>query len=188
VPSATGDGTVATTSWEATAATPAAGDGTVATTSWESTAATPATGDGTVGTASWESTPATGAAGPDTAGGTPWAGAAGVTSAAGTADGSVAVPAQGVRRVATPGGLPVRPAGRTMAAADRGRDPGAGLSEGYAGAGRDAGTQFGAFHRSRRPGNSGSPDAEAGPSFPPAPAHTDPHGGPSEEASGTAGP
>jgi signal transduction histidine kinase len=189
VPSATGDGTVATTSWEATAATPAAGDGTVATTSWESTAATPATGDGTVGTASWESTPATGAAGPDTAGGTPWAGAAGVTSAAGTADGSVAVPAQGVRRVATPGGLPVRPAGRTMAAADRGRAPGAGLSEGYTGAGRDAGTQFGAFHRSRRPGNSGSPDAGSGPSFPPeAPAHTDPHGGPSEEASGTAGP
>jgi signal transduction histidine kinase len=175
--------------WEATATTTATGDGPVATTSWESTAATPATGDGPVATTSWESTPAAATAGPDTAGGTPWAGGAGITAAGGTAGDSVPVPAQGVRRVATPGGLPVRPAGRTMAAADRGRDLGAGLSEGYAGTGRDAGTQFGAFHRSRRPGNSGSPAAGSGPSFPSeAPAHTDPHGGPSEEASGTAGP
>ncbi|WP_307705208.1 ATP-binding protein [Streptomyces sp. V1I6] len=174
--------------WEVTAASPATGDGTVATTSWERTAATPATGDDPVATTSWESTPATATAGPDTAGGTPWAGGAGITAAGGTAGDSVPVPAQGVRRVATPGGLPVRPAGRTMAAADRGRDLGAG-SEGYAGTGRDAGTQFGAFHRSRRPGNSGSPAAGSGPSFPSeAPAHTDPHGGPSEEASGTAGP
>ncbi|MBP0460782.1 sensor histidine kinase, partial [Streptomyces montanisoli] len=53
-------------------------------------------------------------------------------------------------RVATPGGLPVRPPGRTMAAADRDRvqdvpPPRA------ARPGRDAGAQFGAFHRSRRP-------------------------------------
>ncbi|WP_405800962.1 sensor histidine kinase [Streptomyces sp. NBC_01506] len=73
-------------------------------------------------------------------------------------------------RVATPGGLPVRPPGRTMAAADRDRPPangtdGAGGTGGTgdmdrtrnAGAhgaippGRDAGSQFGAFHRARLP-------------------------------------
>ncbi|MEV8421220.1 sensor histidine kinase [Streptomyces niveus] len=64
-------------------------------------------------------------------------------------------------RVATPGGLPVRPPGRTMAAADRDRAPADGTGEqdrtrhGSAPRavppGRDAGTQFGAFHRARLP-------------------------------------
>ncbi|WP_326613075.1 ATP-binding protein [Streptomyces scopuliridis] len=52
-------------------------------------------------------------------------------------------------RVATPNGLPVRPPGRTMAAADRGRPQPESESEG-ARPGRDAGSQFGAFHRARR--------------------------------------
>ncbi|GGT25999.1 hypothetical protein GCM10010271_32050 [Streptomyces kurssanovii] len=183
--------TARTTSWEAPAATPAGGPATVGATSGDSTAATTATESDTTRARSWDSTAAATTAGTGTAGAAPWEGTAGIMSAAGTAGGSVPVPPQGVRRVATPGGLPVRPAGRTMAAADRGRDPGAGPSEGYSGGGRDAGTQFGAFHRSRRPlASSGSPAAEtAGPSFPPeAPAPTDPHGGPPEEASGTTAP
>ncbi|QIP87667.1 ATP-binding protein [Streptomyces sp. Tu 2975] len=174
--------------WEATAVASAPDGGTVGPTSWEAAAGTAAVGDGTAGTTSWNNTAETPTAGPDTAGATSWAGADGVTTDAGTAGGSMAVPPQGVRRVATPGGLPVRPAGRTMAAADRGRDPGAGPSEGYAGTGRDAGTQFGEFHRSCRAGNSGPPAAEAGPFPPEPPAHTEPDGGPSQEASGTAGP
>ncbi|MFF5565199.1 ATP-binding protein [Streptomyces sp. NPDC012623] len=53
-------------------------------------------------------------------------------------------------RVATPNGLPVRPPGRTMAASDRGRPlPGTEPEEGGTGDGRDAGAQFGAFHRAR---------------------------------------
>ncbi|WP_432065263.1 ATP-binding protein [Streptomyces sp. C10-9-1] len=59
------------------------------------------------------------------------------------------------RRVATPGGLPVRPPGRTMAAADRGRhDPG--QSPPRARGAGDAGARFGAFAdglaRARPPG------------------------------------
>ncbi|MEV4682775.1 ATP-binding protein [Streptomyces kurssanovii] len=184
-------GTTRTTSWEAPAATPAGGPDAVGATSGDSTAATTATEPDTTRARSWDSTAAATTAGTGTAGAAPWEGTAGIMSAAGTAGGSVPVPPQGVRRVATPGGLPVRPAGRTMAAADRGRDAGAGPSEGYAGGGRDAGTQFGAFHRSRRPpASSGSPAADTGgPSFPPeSPAPTDPHGDPSEEASGTAAP
>ncbi|MCQ6555049.1 ATP-binding protein [Streptomyces sp. C10-9-1] len=65
------------------------------------------------------------------------------------------------RRVATPGGLPVRPPGRTMAAADRGRhDPG--QSPPRAREAGDAGARFGAFAeglaRARPPG---SPEGEA---------------------------
>ncbi|MFI5757681.1 ATP-binding protein [Streptomyces sp. NPDC051569] len=59
-------------------------------------------------------------------------------------------------RVATPNGLPVRPPGRTMAAADRGR-PQPDTETGTAGPPRDAGSQFGAFHRARR-----SPDSRPG--------------------------
>ncbi|MGW1021719.1 ATP-binding protein, partial [Streptomyces niveus] len=57
--------------------------------------------------------------------------------------------------------LPVRPPGRTMAAADRDRAPADGTGQqdrtrhGSAPRavppGRDAGTRFGAFHRARRP-------------------------------------
>ncbi|MGW7288160.1 ATP-binding protein, partial [Streptomyces sp. NPDC054847] len=177
--------TTGATTWDSTATTTTPGSDTVGSTSWDSTAATTATEPDTTATSSWDGTAATTTAGTGTAGATPWEGTAGITSAGGEGGGSVPVPPQGVRRVATPGGLPVRPAGRTMAVADRGRDPGAGLSEGYAGTGRDAGTQFDAFHRSRRPGNSGSPNAETGLSFPPGPpTHTDPHGGPPEETSG----
>ncbi|WP_345645250.1 ATP-binding protein, partial [Streptomyces tremellae] len=53
-------------------------------------------------------------------------------------------------RVATPGGLPVRPPGRTMAAADRDRHQDV-PSPRVAAPGRGAGEQFGAFHRSQRP-------------------------------------
>ncbi|MFI9583242.1 sensor histidine kinase [Streptomyces sp. NPDC052236] len=60
-----------------------------------------------------------------------------------------AIPSRGAPRVATANGLPVRPRGRTMAAADRGRaDPGAPSAETRDAPGRDAGAQFGAFHRS----------------------------------------
>jgi signal transduction histidine kinase len=60
-----------------------------------------------------------------------------------------AIPSRGAPRVATTNGLPVRPRGRTMAAADRGRpDPGAPPAETHEAPGRDAGAQFGAFHRS----------------------------------------
>jgi signal transduction histidine kinase len=51
-------------------------------------------------------------------------------------------------RTATPGGLPVRPPGRTMAAADRDRAHPE-ETRGDTGPGRDAGAQFAAFHRSR---------------------------------------
>ncbi len=87
------------------------------------------------------------------------------TSGSGTAaPGSVTAggtpfPAQGGPRVATPNGLPVRPPGRTMAAADRGRpEPGA-TTEVHDSPGRDAGAQFGAFHRSRKAAD----DASDGP-------------------------
>ncbi|MET4922339.1 ATP-binding protein [Streptomyces sp. PSRA5] len=73
---------------------------------------------------------------------------------------SPAAPGNGPR-VATPGGLPVRPPGRTMAAADRDRAPTDGPDDAGRprnGAapratppGRDAGSQFGAFHRARLP-------------------------------------
>ncbi|GGZ55464.1 histidine kinase [Streptomyces inusitatus] len=54
-------------------------------------------------------------------------------------------------RVATPGGLPVRPPGRTMAAADRGRSgPEEVPADRPAPPARDAGAQFGAFHRARK--------------------------------------
>jgi signal transduction histidine kinase len=53
-------------------------------------------------------------------------------------------------RVATPGGLPVRPPGRTMAAADRDRQQEEDPTGRPARPGRGAGEQFGAFHRSRR--------------------------------------
>lgn len=73
---------------------------------------------------------------------------------------SPAAPGDGPR-VATPGGLPVRPPGRTMAAADRDRAPTEGTGDpdrrrngagpGAVPPGRDAGSQFGAFHRARLP-------------------------------------
>ncbi|MFJ1747137.1 sensor histidine kinase [Streptomyces sp. NPDC088116] len=61
-------------------------------------------------------------------------------------------------QLATPNGLPVRPPGRTMAAADRGR-PQPEAETDSAKPRRDAGSQFGAFHRSRRSSNgpSGTP-------------------------------
>lgn len=72
-----------------------------------------------------------------------------------------AAPVDGRPRVATPGGLPVRPPGRTMAAADRDRSPMDGTGDapgprngaapGATPPGRDAGSQFGAFHRARLP-------------------------------------
>lgn len=92
-------------------------------------------------------------------------------------------------RVATPGGLPVRPPGRTMAAADRGRRPtddaGAATRQGGPdgtsstengtrnGAasdsmppGRDAGTQFGAFHRARLPADGATGESDTPPRSP----------------------
>ncbi|MDX3853580.1 sensor histidine kinase [Streptomyces sp. AK02-01A] len=61
-------------------------------------------------------------------------------------------------QVATTNGLPVRPPGRTMAAADRGRTR-PDVDTDTTRPGRDAGSQFGAFHRSRRP----STDRPSGP-------------------------
>ncbi|WP_052488516.1 ATP-binding protein [Streptomyces sp. 150FB] len=61
-------------------------------------------------------------------------------------------------RTATPGGLPVRPPGRTMAAADRDRAHPEAV-RGGTGPGRDAGSQFGAFHRSRHSPPQGPPQA-----------------------------
>jgi signal transduction histidine kinase len=60
-------------------------------------------------------------------------------------------PASGPR-VATPGGLPVRPPGRTMAAADRDRPHGQDdkHAEEPRRPARDVGARFGAFHRSRQ--------------------------------------
>ncbi|MYZ36796.1 hypothetical protein GT002_17285, partial [Streptomyces sp. SID4917] len=88
-------------------------------------------------------------------------------SVAGGADeflADLSVPADGPN-VATPNGLPVRPPGRTMAAADRGRpQPETGSESGETRPGRDAGSQFGAFHRARRPADgpagSGTPATE----------------------------
>ncbi|MEO3977459.1 ATP-binding protein [Streptomyces sp. CAU 1734] len=55
--------------------------------------------------------------------------------------------------MATENGLPVRPPGRTMAAADRGRtEPQQQPPAAPPGPVRNAGTQFGAFHRGRRAG------------------------------------
>ncbi|MFJ2175158.1 ATP-binding protein [Streptomyces sp. NPDC087851] len=51
---------------------------------------------------------------------------------------------------ATTGGLPVRPPGRTMAAADHGRTRPPAEPQEKTTSGRDAGSQFGAFHRARR--------------------------------------
>ncbi|MER8004040.1 ATP-binding protein, partial [Streptomyces sp. NPDC095613] len=68
---------------------------------------------------------------------------------------SLAAPADGPG-LSTPNGLPVRPPGRTMAAADRGR-PRPGSQAETARPSRDAGAQFGAFHRARR-----SPDGPSG--------------------------
>ncbi|MFE3602664.1 ATP-binding protein [Streptomyces sp. NPDC059142] len=68
---------------------------------------------------------------------------------------------------ATTGGLPVRPPGRTMAAADQGRTrPPAGRPE-SAPSGRDAGSQFGAFHRARRTPDSPSAQSPSTPSTSP---------------------
>ncbi|MFD3487162.1 sensor histidine kinase [Streptomyces sp. NPDC058665] len=76
-------------------------------------------------------------------------------------------PPPGGPRVATPGGLPVRPPGRTMAAADRDRTstgdtgrPRKGAAPGATPPGRDAGSQFGAFHRSQLPVNDASEEPE----------------------------
>ncbi|MFG2547848.1 ATP-binding protein [Streptomyces sp. NPDC048594] len=57
---------------------------------------------------------------------------------------------------ATPGGLPVRSPGRTMAEAERERrDPPPRPTDRPATASRDAGSSFGAFHRGRRSGAAG---------------------------------
>ncbi|MFC4611118.1 hypothetical protein ACFO9E_25480 [Streptomyces maoxianensis] len=68
-----------------------------------------------------------------------------------------AIPSQGGPRVATAGRLPVRPPGRTMAAAERGRTRSAAPDAVHDSTGRDAGAQFGAFHRSLRTAPSGPP-------------------------------
>ncbi|MFB6851928.1 sensor histidine kinase [Streptomyces sp. NPDC056341] len=65
------------------------------------------------------------------------------------------IPAQADPPSATPGGLPVRAPGRTMASAERDRKDrapteGGAPAEESVRAPRDAGAQFGAFHRSRR--------------------------------------
>ncbi|MDT0476591.1 ATP-binding protein [Streptomyces sp. DSM 41014] len=61
---------------------------------------------------------------------------------------------------ATPGGLPVRAPGRTMAEADRDRQRSApeppATAHGEPGPARDAGTRFGAFHRGRQQGAGGT--------------------------------
>ncbi|MFH8609538.1 sensor histidine kinase [Streptomyces sp. NPDC018029] len=80
---------------------------------------------------------------------------------------------------ATPNGLPVRAPGRTMAEADRerrqrkaaadaGSATGAGALPDEAGRARDAGSRFGAFHRSRRAGGE-APGFPAAPEPPAAP-------------------
>ncbi|MFE3598205.1 ATP-binding protein [Streptomyces sp. NPDC059142] len=61
---------------------------------------------------------------------------------------SPSAPAGGPR-VATPGGLPVRPPGRTMAAADRGRPNPEPEATAVRPERRDVGARFGAFHRAR---------------------------------------
>ncbi|MFF4233032.1 hypothetical protein [Streptomyces sp. NPDC001820] len=77
-------------------------------------------------------------------------------SATGSATGT-AIPSQGGSRGATAGRLPVRPPGRTMAAAERGRTRSAAPDAVHDSTGRDAGAQFGAFHRSLRTAPSGPP-------------------------------
>ncbi|MFF3557565.1 ATP-binding protein [Streptomyces tsukubensis] len=91
-------------------------------------------------------------------------------------------------RMATPNGLPVRPRGRTMAAADRGRTE---TPEGRSGrSGRDAGAQFGAFHRSMaRPTAARSPvlggvTGTTGPGDAGGAARPGPTGGPSPARAG----
>ncbi|MFI1393944.1 ATP-binding protein [Streptomyces sp. NPDC020681] len=71
---------------------------------------------------------------------------AAVTTPSATAPGT-AIPPQAGPRPATPNGLPVRPPGRTMAAADRGRPEPGEEAETTEPPARDAGSQFGAFHR-----------------------------------------
>ncbi|MGY0020779.1 ATP-binding protein [Streptomyces sp. cg35] len=62
------------------------------------------------------------------------------------------VPQPAQPAAATPNGLPVRPPGRTMAAADqeRGRATPAPAADRATQPGRDAGSRFGAFHRARK--------------------------------------
>lgn len=67
----------------------------------------------------------------------------------------------------TPNGLPVRPPGRTMAAADRVRTPAERPADDRP-ASRDAGKSFGAFHRARQAAATGEPA--------PSTELTDPHG------------
>ncbi|NGO06163.1 sensor histidine kinase [Streptomyces sp. HC44] len=79
----------------------------------------------------------------------------------------------------TPNGLPVRPPGRTMAAADRVRTPAERPADDRP-ATRDAGKSFGAFHRARRAAATGeqAPSAEPAPSLPesaPSAEPADPH-------------
>ncbi|MFC9430749.1 ATP-binding protein [Streptomyces sp. NPDC056987] len=59
-------------------------------------------------------------------------------------------------RVATPGGLPVRPPGRTMAAADRGRTHSEPQPPAPQPERRDVGARFGAFHRARNAADAAS--------------------------------
>ncbi|MFD7697281.1 sensor histidine kinase [Streptomyces sp. NPDC059805] len=80
-----------------------------------------------------------------------------------TADTDTAAAGPRGRGPATPGGLPVRPPGRTMAEAERGRPrPAADTSpaqQGEPGPARDAGSRFGAFHRGRHgTGEAGAED------------------------------
>ncbi|WP_405809707.1 ATP-binding protein [Streptomyces sp. NBC_00210] len=60
------------------------------------------------------------------------------------------IPSRAAGQVATANGLPVRPPGRTMAAADRGRPEPAAPAEVGDSPARDVGARFGAFHRSRK--------------------------------------
>ncbi|GLF95703.1 sensor histidine kinase [Streptomyces yaizuensis] len=77
------------------------------------------------------------------------------------------LPARSAPPLATPGGLPVRPPGRTMAAADRGRSEAAERGgQSSAAPSRDVGERFGAFHRARRERNAppaALPPSEGGP-------------------------
>ena len=60
------------------------------------------------------------------------------------------IPSQAAAQVATANGLPVRPPGHTMAAADRARPEPAAPAEVHDSPARDVGARFGAFHRSRK--------------------------------------
>ncbi|RII09180.1 IgA FC receptor precursor [Streptomyces sp. YIM 130001] len=93
-----------------------------------------------------------------------------------------AAPAPAASTWSTPNGLPVRPAGRTMAAAHTGQDehPDAGSRPAARSAPRrDLGAQFGAFHRSRRTGK------EAGAGHGSGDTAESPDGNAPEEAGGT---